>query len=303
MTETVEQDQLRRLVEFARVEVISADVEPWAATIAELHRSGVLDVEQAHWVVKLYNAYDSLGSAFGVFHRWGSVGEWAAAADKRDAADYQCTQERRNLRGGKVIRHLQSFHDALAGMSIDAWIKQPIKGDHPGRDFDRLTAWVRQVWGVGRQTAFEWAEFAGKVHNLPVDADNAQLWESEGPRRSLQRLYGNPKPTAEWLDQKARVCKEMLAVEGVELAWVDFETIICDFNVMRDGRYYPGRHLAALREEIDEMPEPWRSTLDAAWRRIIPPGWVDIAPGIDKAKMPVYRNTGAMITDAQGGLS
>ena len=69
--------------------------------------------------------------------------------------------------------------------------------------------------------------------------------------------------------------------------------MICDFNVMRDGRYYPGRHLAALREEIDDLPrvdDRWQ--LNESWERIVPSAWRSIAPGIDKAKLTVYRDTG-----------
>jgi hypothetical protein len=157
---------------------------------------------------------------------------------------------------------------------------------------------MRQVWGVGRQSAFEWAEFVGKVFDLPVEAGDAQLWESEGPRRSLQRLYGNPTPTAQWLEDTAKDCKQHLADRGVELDWWDFETVICDFNVMRDGRYYPGRHLAAIREEIAECDEADAEVLSAAFRQFVPPDWQDIPPGIDKAKLPIYRDTGKIVTTA-----
>lgn len=292
-----DEKMLERLVEFARIEIDSADIEPWAAILADLHEQDELSIVEAHWAVKLYNAYDSLGSAFGVLARWGDIEDWSRASDRLDAALFECTQERRSLRGGRVVKHLFSYHEALAGMPAEAWLRQPLMLDDPGKDFDRLTAWVRQVWGVGRQTAFEWAEFVAKVRNFPIDADNAQLWESEGPRRSLQRLYGNDDPSPEWLDEVAHACRGFLRSNGVDLAWVDFETVICDFNVMRDGRYYPGRHLAALREEIDGMPSPWREKLDAAWHRIIPDPWVGIAPGIDPTKKPIFAQSGRIICE------
>ena len=290
-----EAEYLADLVEFARIEVASADVEPWAGVLAYLHSDGVLDSEQAHWAVCLYNTYDSLESAFVAFDRWPSPAAWGSAGDKNDCADLPIMQERRNLFGGRVIKRMQSYVDALAGMDQGPWLRQALTGQHQGRDFVRLTNWMRTVWGVGRQSAFEWAEFVQKVHRWPIDCDDAQLWESEGPRRSLQKLYGNPNPSRQWLDDTAHVCRDHLAASGVELEWVDFETIICDFNVGRDGRYYPGRHLAALTEEIDGVSEPWRAELRRAFNAVVPEPWRDIAPGIDPLKMPIYRDTGKLL--------
>jgi hypothetical protein len=150
------------------------------------------------------------------------------------------------------------------------------------------------IWGVGRQTAFEWAEFLGKASNFPVHAGDAELWESEGPRRSLQKLYGNPKPSAAWLDRAATHAKNHLADNGVHLPWEDFETVICDFNVMRDGRYYVGRHLAALREEIEEIDGNDHEILMTSWRRIVPSKWQEIPPGINKEHKTIYRDTGVI---------
>lgn len=291
----IEEDRLADLVEFARVEVASRDVEPWADILGEMHRAGDLGVEDAYWLVKLYNAFDSLGSAFGAAARWPSPAAWATADDQDEVIQFPCTQERRNLRGGLVAKHLTSYTNMLASQSQKAWIRNGYVGGLPDLDFLVLLRRMREVWGVGRQTAFEWAEFVEKVLGVPIAAPDAQLWESEGPRRSIQRLYGEPKPSLPWLNARANECRDMLAAEGVPLTWEDFETIICDFNVMRDGRYYPGRHLAALREEIEEAPEDVRPALERAWDRVVPEEWRHIKPGIDKAMLPVYRDTGRMV--------
>lgn len=283
------------LIAFARIELAARDVEPWADLIAELHRAGELDAEQAAWVVKLYNAYDDFGSAWSVYRRWAGPLEWYCAPDLAEAAEFPCTQERRNLRGGRVLKHLGDYASRLAGDKQTAWLGRALTGDDPGGNFTRLSAHMRSVWGVGRQTAFEWAEFAEKVLNLPVTAPDAQLWESEGPRRSLQRLYGNPTPDPHWLEEAAVRCLGTLAEAGMPLLWEDFETIICDFNVARDGRYYPGKHLAALRAEIATAPHDDQPMLDAAFRAVVPEPWASIAPGIDKAKLAVYRDTGTIV--------
>ena len=290
-----EQDQLDNLVRFARLMVDTGDLEPWAEMIKQLQTMGAIEDEEAFWLVKCYNAYDSFHSAWGVFRRWNSPYVWARARDRDDAKQFECTQERRGLRGGRVLKHLDSYVEHLAGQSQRDWVTSGITGLDPERDFANLTQWFRSVWGVGRQTAFEWAEFSGKATGVPVTAADAQLWESEGPRRALQKLYGNPTPTPQWLDDRATETRDYLISRGVTLPWEDFETVICDFNVMRDGRYYVGRHLAALREEIDLSPIEDRELLLEAFRAIIPSPWSDIAPGIDPLKKPVYRDTGRII--------
>lgn len=285
--------KLLDLRDFARIEIASRDVEPWADIIAAVD----LPRAQKCWLMTLYNTYDDLHSAMSCLRRWPTPHDWAHAEDRHEAATYNCTQERRNLRGGRVLQRFASYAHVLNGWSEETWMRKAVTSDSRGDNFARLSLQMRSVWGVGRQSAFEWAEFAGKVLGLPVDAADGQLWESSGPRKCLERLFYLDNPSEDELNDAAFICREYLRGERVNLAWVDFETIICDFNVMRDGRYYPGRHLAALREEIETLPDrDDRLTLKMAWDKVVPAPWYTIAPGIDPAKMPVYRDTGKMIT-------
>lgn len=285
--------RLEDLAAFTHMELESHDVEPWADLLADLYRNGYLRPERAAWALTLYNTYDDLGSAWSVLTRWPTPEAWNQADDRDDAAAYPCTQERRNLRGGRVLHRLQSYADLLGGGPQVGWFERALHGDDPARDFVRLTRHMRQVWGVGRQSAFEWAEFCGKVLGLPVDCGNAQLWESEGPRRSLERLWGLDNPTPALLDKAADATRVYLAGFNLRPAMVDFETLICDFNVGRDGRYYPGRHLAALKQEIADMPDAPRRTMMEAFYRVVPAPWRAIPlGGINPALLPVYRDTG-----------
>lgn len=291
--------RLEDLAEFAAIELEANDVEPWAMMLGELRSE--LPVEDVAWLVTLYNTYDSLGSAWEVYRRWPSIGQWYWAADQDDAQIYPCTQERRNLRGGRVLKRMASYADALypdtEWEDQMTWLARPLTRGEPQRSFADLTAHLRTIWGVGRQSAFEWAEFCGKSLGLPVTAGDAQLWESEGPRRSLQKLYGNAHPDRAWLDAAAHECISYLrSTVDTRLTIEDFETIICDFNVMRDGRYYPGRHLAALREEIEELTDPaGRDLLRGAFARVAPGRWAKITPGINPLLMPIYRQTGQIV--------
>lgn len=66
---------------------------------------------------------------------------------------------------------------------------------------------------------------------------------------------------------------------------------------MREGRYYPGRHLAAISDEILTLPdEEDRKLLQAAYNRFVPEEWQDMPPGgIDKGLLRVYRETGLIL--------
>lgn len=291
------------LVRFARLEVESGDIEPWAAVLAELHRRGTLDTEQALWAVKLYNAFDDFGSAFRLAALWPTPAAWAASLSHDPVKAYPCSQERRNLRGGRVIHHLNSYVDALHGQSQMSWLREAIPPDaDPYQAFNALMPYVRRIWGTGRLSAFEWVEFVAKVVGVDAETTDACLWESSGPRESLQRLYDNPNPSVTWLNVRAAQCKEMLAGAGVVLSWWDFETVICDFNVMRKGRYYPGKHIAMVREEIEGLPDPVRGDLASALRAVVPEPWCDIAPGPDKVLAQAYAATGNIHTPTLAGV-
>lgn len=286
-----EPDRMADLLEFARLEVASCDLEPWAMLLRALRLAHGHDNETALWLVKLYNSFDSFGSAYNMFRRWPTPGDWDHAQDKAEARDFPHMLERRNLHGGRGCVRFQSYCDLIGSRTQEEWFQQAI-GNNPLDNFLRLMTLTRRVWGVGRLAAFEWVEFLGKVMDWPIHAPDGQLWESSGPRLSLQRLYGNENPTPAELTAYAEHCRSYLADNGVPLHWEDFETVVCDFNVGRGGRYYPGKHLAALRGEIDEVPEPARSAILEVWHKIIPEPWNRIGPGIDKSLMPKYRDTG-----------
>jgi hypothetical protein len=280
------------LVTFARYEVQSADIEPWAEVIA----AAGMDAETALWVVKLYNASDDLGTAFRIFDMAPLPRFWTQA-DRDLVARLPLSGERRNLRGGKILRHLDSYVAALDGQPQTTWVREAVP---PGTDrfaaFLALMPYLRRVWGTGRLSAFEWAEFIHKVAGLELETVDACLWESSGPRESLQLIYGAPRPGQAELDRMARRTKDTLDDAGVPLSWWDFETVICDFNVMRKGRYYPGKHLAMLREEIEGLPERHRAWLGRAYRTVVPAPWCDIPAGVDKELCRAYRETGQVLT-------
>lgn len=286
---------LTDLVTFARWEQAAGDIEPWAATIGALHTGGTLNAEAAAWLVALYNTYDDIGSAWRIHTLWPDPRTPAPPAARTLAVQLPISGERRNLYGGRILKRFDSYVSYLDGRDQLGWLRHGLVGLDPVSNFVPLTRHLRRIWGVGRLAAFEWAEFLHKVNGVPVDAPHAQLWESSGPRESIQRLYGPPPRgpvTADWLNECAVQCKATLAAAGVGLSWWDFETVICDFNVMRKGRYYVGQHIAMIRAEIDGLDEPARTVLGDALGAAVPAPWHTLPPGVDKTARPVYRNTG-----------
>jgi hypothetical protein len=286
---------LTDLAAFARTELAAGDIEPWAAVLAAARGAGLLPGERAAWAVKAYNAYDDLASAWALITAWPTPQAWAEDPGGVHAADWPCGRERRNLRGGLVVRHFASYWHAveLYG-SQQGWLAEAYPPrTTPQGAFEPLLRWLRQVWGTGRQAAFEWAEFAAKVLGAGVDAPHGALWESSGPRESLERIYGCPDPGRAWLEDAAHSCRDHLAAHGAPLTWWDFETVICDFNVMRKGRYYPGQHLSMISEEIAQAGDPG---LAKAYAAAIPPAWHAAPAGVDKALARHYAATGKIAT-------
>lgn len=300
---------LADLARFARIEQTAHDIEPWAEVLRCMAIKDAFDSwEQVAWIVKLYNAYDDIGSAFRLFARYPDPDQWyhASYADRLAAtAKLPCGRERRNLRASKIagelmVKHLDSYVGALGGGTQFRWIREavPLGTDH-GVGFDALVSYLRtSVWGTGRQAAFEWAEFIGKVLGVPVMASHGCLWESSGPRTSLERIYngGDRAPSQRWLDLKASDCRDTLVRNGAVLEWWDVETVICDFNVMRKGRYYPGQHLAMIKAEIYDLPNRWRTELYQALNTVVPKPWCDTPRGTDKALAKAYALTGFIET-------
>jgi hypothetical protein len=305
MTLQIDEAKFNDLVTFAELEIKSGDLEPWAEIIKQLKVQCSWSEETALWMVRLYNAFDSMSSAWGAYKFWELPGPWDMATPfEKRSIQFPHMMERRNLHGGRGQKCFQSYCDLIKpyNYSQERWLEDGLKyrlpenSEQKGDNFLSMFEHLQKVWGVGRLASFEWTEFLQKVNGFPIDAPHACLWESSGPKKSLELLYGVEEPSEQQLDDFAQDCRARLVERGVYLRWIDFETVICDFKVMRHGRYYPGRHLAALRGEIEEVKdEGEREVLLTAFMTIIPEPWCYIPPFIDKALMPVYKDTGKIV--------
>ena len=288
------------LTTFARAEAETRDVEPWADLLRVILDRDLLTLEEVTWLTVLYNTYDSFSSAYNVAARWPTPDAWLAADDRNDAKNYPIMQERRNLHGGRVNQRHYSYakHVQIEADGNQAlWFAQPLELDDPGSDFERLNKWVRRLVQVGRQAAYELCEFAAKVLDLPVDSTDGHLWESSGPRQSIEALYIGEIRDVDHLNKVALQVKDHLEDQGVPLSWWDYETIICDHHVGTKGRYYVGQHLQALKAEILEIDEVFaQTTILDCFESILPPDWRDIPPGIDKSRRGLYVATGEWAT-------
>lgn len=292
------------LIEFARLEVEAGDIEPWAATIAAMTRRGVvgagaLSPERALWMLTLYNTTDDILSALSIDAWAGSPAAWRRVGRpaRMAVAQVRLSGERRNLYGGRILDRMDSYAELVGDRPQAQWFSSAIfSRTDPQANFPILMTWLRRVWGVGRLAAFEWAEFLHKIHGLPVETTDGCLWESSGPRQSLERIYRRPATSTTELTGWAYTVRADLAAAGVPLSWWDFETVICDFNVMAKGRYYPGKHLAMISEEIAGLPAQWQPAWTAAYRSVIPAPWRDLPPGVSKELCRAYATTGKIVT-------
>jgi hypothetical protein len=296
--------RLDDLTEFARWEVAAADIEPWAATITAMTDVGVvgacdaLSREEALWMLTLYNTTDDILSACRIAEVAPSVHAWPGVGRSgRDAvAGVRLSGERRNLYGGRILRRMDSYAAAVGSQPQAQWFAEALPSWDPLVNFTQMMGWLRKVWGVGRLAAFEWAEFLHKIDGRPLESDDGALWESSGPRESLEKIHGRAARDGRELTDWAWTVKLHLAEEGVPLSWWDFETVICDFNVMTKGRYYPGKHLAMISEEIAGLPERFRGRWQEAYEDVVPPAWLEVRPGVDKDLCRAYATTGRIHT-------
>ncbi len=298
----IDERALADLVAFGRLSVEAADIEPWAATIAAMTRRDVvgaaaLSREGALWMLTLYNTTDDLLSALTIKSiadtpaSWRRVGE----AGREAVAQVKVGRERRNLYGGRILRRMDEYVFRLGTQEQAAWFGEATPYPTALNNFEPAMKHLQRVWGVGRLAAFEWVEFLHKIDGLRVETGDAALWESSGPRQSLERIYARPAADRCQLTDWAWETKTHLAAEGVPLSWWDFETLVCDFNVMRKGRYYPGKHLAMLSEEIEGLPEVWRIPWRAAYDSVVPEPWRSVAPGSRRSLERHYLHSGGQI--------
>jgi hypothetical protein len=228
------------MARFGRRLIQSGDIDPAYPVLKHLYQARSLDLEQALWQTAVYVAFYHLPSALAFYREHPSPGRITDAD-----APFPCGIERRGLRGGKVVRHLNHLSNEFRVFGIAQWITQGW-GTDPRQNFRVFTKQAMGLWNNGRWAAFKWAELLKKVHRLPLDAPDMCLEHCSGPREGLLMAYGLPETTTtQRLNEQAMLLRCDLAHNhNLHIAdWEELETLLCNWHSYRLGKYEIGHDI------------------------------------------------------------
>jgi hypothetical protein len=266
------------LVTFGRHMLESQDIDPVYPVLRRLQErmglTGTRD-EQGLWLTVLYQAFYNLPSALAAFHRigWSQGGKDAPIREVIEAAhlsELPIGVERRGLRGGLVLDYLKGYWRAVYQEAADWYVAH---GDN--RPSQRR--WMRAGWSGeeseeerylkfwdqwqtvpynGRWSAFKTAELLKEVHDFPMSAPDMRMQHCSGPREGLIWLYSldlggyKARDRIKILNEYGLRLRRALADRGLPLSWEHLETVLCNFNSMRQGRYYVGHDIDEMQTQI-----------------------------------------------------
>lgn len=254
-----------------------------------------IDADAAVWLSFLYMAYYDEASAWATFNQ---CDPWTVPTDVK----YPIGTNRRNLFGGKIVRHLEDLvrlHKAFPG-----WPAHDFTGN-PRTDWDRLRVAVGQAWGNGRFGVYTTAEMLQKVNGLPVEVTGFDNDNSSGPADGIRRVYGCDGTIPE-LDKHTERAHQCLLASRLKPTYTALdrgvtESLLCNYGGMCRGKFYSGRNIDRQQERIlrVERERPESATILAPlWdirQEVFRPedlgelnGWT----GIDRDRLTKYKETG-----------
>jgi hypothetical protein len=243
-------------IEFSQRQYDCLDYDPFHPLI--IHMGKGLPPEEFLWLSVYYMAFYNIGSAYAAFHGASRNKPLPAWFDKLPIG-----VQRRNLRGGRVRAHLESFaNKAREHGGLQAFLTKGFTGDQRA-DWQRLKDAVQSVWGNGRWSVYTSSELYQKANKLPVWPCDVMNDGSTGPRAGLSRLYEIELPrtkeavvtldrladkTFDWA--KAQIKTKIPYLPKGHYDYGMLESQLCDFNSLCKGRYYVGRDIDRDQERI-----------------------------------------------------
>lgn len=281
-------------------------VYPVLQYILEYHDLKGLKDERGLWLTVLYVAFYNLPSALTAF-RW--VPMMPIEDECISAWNLPIGIERRGLRGGKISKHLMDYWERVRAVGNGSVYKQRrflregwSGNETPEQRYLKFWDQWQTVWGNGRWSAFKMAEILETVHGFQMQAPDMRLEFCSGPREGLIWLYGLQENTStEDLNRWGLHLRRQLGDRGVPLTWEELETILCNFNSMRQGKYYVGHDVDEMQSQIqtaEHLHPDDKALLWAARQQVVPReylgetnGW----SGIQKGRMKAYKDRGEIV--------
>jgi len=222
----------------------SQDIDPLYPVLRRLYDLYGMPAEERLWFSALYVAFYNLPSALAAWI-------WIAGRDLDGCADHLAKLptgiERRGMRGGAVVPYLWRM---LEHEPLGAWLTRGWKIDRPRGNYEVFWERWQTVPGNGRWSAFKMGEILRRVHDFDLLAPDMRMEFCSGPKEGLQWLYDTKSNEVSLLNTYGQRLRMELASRGVHLDWEHLETILCNFNSARKGKYYVGHDIDELQEQI-----------------------------------------------------
>jgi hypothetical protein len=291
---------------FGRELMRSRDIDPLYPVLSELMNILRLENQSARlWLTFLYVAYYHLPSALAIF----AEQSYPQSLSSR-AIMYPTGVERRNLRGGLALSHVEHYVIRMrrAG-GQEQWLARILRHKNAEQNYEAFWQCSQDIWGNGRWAAYKWSEILKKVHGYPLSAPDLRLQYCSGPRDGLAYLLNMQEVSdISYLNEAAQQLKDWMENEGNwqdDLDWEALETILCNFNSLRKGKYYVGHDIDELQQRILEasgqqwLKFPWSSFLWQARSKALPHAYLGEEHnwrGIQKERMRAYLDKKVIVT-------
>lgn len=230
------------------------------------HNLHCLDFDCAHPLtiaISLREGYDLENRIRAVFYYMAFYNESSAllyTKKRGDPSKYPIDTARRCLRGDRITRHLRSLTSMKRRHgSLKQWL---IGGAGPGPTWETITDRLRELYGNGRWATYTTGEMLHKVCGSPFPAPTTTGWrQSSGPRNGLIHLTGTDDPEVlDWAEHELLdIMRDrfQLNLPYYDGDW-DFgilESLLCDFDGLVKGGYYPARNLDRMLNRMTAVIE------------------------------------------------
>lgn len=266
---------------FVGMQLATGDYDAHIPFLTALARTQGLTPDESLWLGLLYMGYYTEGSMWLAFTTPG-----VRRQQRPPPANLPITTQRRNLYGGRIVRH---FADLYRVRPFTRWLADR-------RTWADLLLAVGSLWGNGRWASYTTSELLTHLGGPRVEPTSYEVVNSSGPRKGLGAL-GLPPSEA-----SAEQVRQHIALTHGEVPMSVLESLLCDWAGMSKGTFYAGRNIDRQQGRILQAEAHCGRRLDVLWRvrrEVFPAetlgednGW----QGIDANRLKSYRDTGAVLT-------
>ena len=160
----------------AKLNLDNCDFDCIYPLVTDLASQGGWDDKARLWYCVLYMVFYNESSALTYFHH-----------PRRGATRLPIDTARRCLRGGRIVRHLESWKTTSQGQHVADYLCNGFT-DNRVANWHQLLDNIQQVYGIGRWAGYTTADLLHKVCGLPVQPPSTGWRQSSGPKNGLEKL-------------------------------------------------------------------------------------------------------------------